>query len=349
MKTIAILALTLPLMALGEARNPILPQRAPLAPPPVYIAPGPIAQAAPAAPVSPGVPVTTQPAPASPPPAGGYVYEQKPIQSMPTLVPPQQAQGIIERFKTNYTRIGNPRFLIYVNRELVDEKSGLRLSGRTERTETTRNSLDGNFDPKGAGTGNPVNITAGGSVNVNSGAPIIAGSGNITSRTDKVTNENTYKLNERQATLADRQTVRDLEILFGRPLRAAGAKLADQRTASQLIGDRPIKEFTVSIDSDAARRDRKALTQVADAVIEILISSRTITSQDVSGDKTYTIPDIQATAISLKDSQIIGQATSADILGKDRFAGRLARNFDVREIAEATALALMEDINSSQR
>ena len=38
-------------------------------------------------------------------------------------------------------------------------------------------------------------------------------------------------------TLADRQTVRDVESLFGRPLRLGGAKIADQRIATQLMAN----------------------------------------------------------------------------------------------------------------
>ena len=71
---------------------------------------------------------------------------------------------------------------------------------------------------------------------------------------------------------------------------------------------------------------------------------RNITIAEISSDKTYTVPDIQATAIRLKDSKILGQASSRDVLGKDRYAGNIARNFDVQDIAEATALALMEDM-----
>ncbi|MFN7139446.1 MAG: hypothetical protein ACK4UN_08915, partial [Limisphaerales bacterium] len=78
-------------------------------------------------------------------------------------------------------------------------------------------------------------------------------------------------------------------------------------------------------------------------------SSRNVVVREVSGDKVYTAPDIQATAIRLSDSRIIGQASSRDVLGKDRFAGNIVRNFDVQEIAEATALALMEDMAMSAR
>ncbi len=37
----------------------------------------------------------------------------------------------------------------------------------------------------------------------------------------------------------------------------------------------------------------------------------------------------------------MGQASSSDLLGNN---GSYARNFDVREVTEATALALMDDM-----
>jgi len=70
---------------------------------------------------------------------------------------------------------------------------------------------------------------------------------------------------------------------------------------------------------------------VADVAIEVLISSRSLTVPEVSGDATYTVPDIQATAIRLKDSAIIGQAAASDILGRDIQAGRIVKQFGVRE------------------
>jgi hypothetical protein len=141
----------------------------------------------------------------------------------------------------------------------------------------------------------------------------------------------------------DKQTVRDVERLFGRPLRAGGARLADQRVAASLLADKPLDHFTTATN-EAARKDREALTKIADVVVEILVSSRMIKVVNISGDTYQDVPDIQATAIRLSDSAIIGQASATDVLGKDKVAGRVARQFDVRDISEATALALMEDI-----
>jgi hypothetical protein len=135
-----------------------------------------------------------------------------------------------------------------------------------------------------------------------------------------------------------------VERLMGRPLRLGGARLTDQRIATQILADRSVQEFLGTTGTAVAAKDREALLRSADVVVEVLISSRSLPVAGVAGDQIFEIPDIQATAIRLLDSQILGQASSADILGPDRLAGRIARNYDVREITEAVALALMEDM-----
>src|SRR5690606_22138460 len=126
------------------------------------------------------------------------------------------------------------------------------------------------------------------------------------------------------------------------PLRAGGATLADQSVAAQLIADRPLAEFIGSTDTPQARKDREALNQVADVVIEILISSKTLDVNTISGTQTYSVPDIQATAIRLKDARILAQASSSDI--GNRIPPYAFAQYSVDEITEATALQLMEDL-----
>jgi len=162
----------------------------------------------------------------------------------------------------------------------------------------------------------------------------------------KTTGTNTYRQKDATApTLADQQTVREIERLFGRAFRNAGAQLADQKIATALLPDEPGAHLV----GDNAAKDRKALGDIADIAIEVLISSRNITVPEVSGDVTYPVPDIQATAIRLKDSAIVGQAAASDIIGKGVQAGRTVRQFDVRDITEATAIALMEDMLTDKR
>ena len=269
---------------------------------------------------------------------------------------PEQARAVVDRFKAAYAKLGSPRMLVYVNRELVDEQAGLKLVGRTEQTQSTRSQVNTEFrvDPHAPKATNAVkgstSVTVGGNVTVVGdvkidGVPITPGRGSISNRTDRVQNDNTYRVQERNpGALADKQTVRDVERLFGRPLRLAGVSLADQRVATQLIAGKPLKTFTVPTEGEHAQKDREALAKITDVVLEILISSHQMIVPEVSGDKIYNEPDIQATAIRLSDSKIMGQATAKDIIGKDRYAGRILRNFDVRDIAEATALSLMEDM-----
>ncbi len=263
-------------------------------------------------PVVPAAP-TDSPAPET------YVYEQKPMGGRQPLVTAEQAQGIVDRFKAAYPKMGNPRFLVYVNRELVDENSGLKIIARTEKVDSTRQRM------KSEGQTN-------------------AAKANSSSETRTTSGENRYKLNEKsEPTLADRQTVRDVERLFGRPLRMAGASLADQRMATQLMADKRVE--SLQSEGEQARKDREALSKIADVAIEVLISSKNVQVTELSGDRTYTLPDIQATAISLKDARIVSQASSSDVIrGNPAY---YARNFDVREITEATALALMEDMLTS--
>jgi hypothetical protein len=162
----------------------------------------------------------------------------------------------------------------------------------------------------------------------------------------KTSGTNSYKQKDGTApTLADQQTVRDIERLFGRAFRHAGAQLADQRVATALLPE----QAGAHLVGDNAEKDRKALSEIADIAIEVLISSRNITVPEVSGDVTYPVPDIQATAIRLKDAAIVGQAAASDIIGKGVHAGRVVRQFDVNDITEATAIALMEDMLTGKR
>ena len=145
--------------------------------------------------------------------------------------------------------------------------------------------------------------------------------------------------------LADRQTVREVERLFGRAFRHAGAQLADQAVAESLWPATPGTQLV----EEKAERERRALADIADIAIEVLISSRVLTVPEIGGDVTYTVPDIQATAIRLKDAAIVGQAAASDVLGRGARAGRIVRDFSLQDITEATALALMEDMLTGRR
>ena len=56
--------------------------------------------------------------------------------------------------------MGSPRFLIYVNRELVDQETGVKLSARSEETETVRGHVGPKTSTGASGAGNATNATS---------------------------------------------------------------------------------------------------------------------------------------------------------------------------------------------
>ena len=305
-------------------------------------------------------PKTSPPAPPPPPPVSAtapspgsperFTYEQKPVAGRPFLVTPEQAQTIINRFKETYAKLGSPRVLVFVNRDLVDQQSGTKLSARHEETESVRGDVKALSDGGPRASAHPPTANAprieGAPGDLNTATKdLAAGKGGIAGQVEKVSAKNTYRVREQTSlTLADKQTIRDVERMFGRPLRMAGVSLVDQGVATQLIADRPIGQGTAQTEGEQARKDREALGKIAEVVLEVLVVNKQMTVTELSGDKVYLVPDIQVTAIRLKDSRILGQASSSDFLGQGAAAGRSARQFGVREITEATALAIMEDM-----
>ena len=218
------------------------------------------------------------------------------------LIAPAAAQAVVDKFRAAYGTASAPRLVIYVNRSLVDV-AGLKLTGRTE--SYTEKSTDGKT---------------------------------TSTKTKGTSTYATKDASTPSPTLADQQTVRDIERLVGRAFRSGGAKLSDQRIAGVMLSAQPGARLL----GDQATKERDALAQSADIAIEVLISTRTLIAAEVSGDTTVAVPDIQMIAIRLKDAAILGQASASDVLGAG--AAQAAKKFSAADITEATALALMEDM-----
>lgn len=276
-----------------------------------------------------------------------FVYEQRPIGASQQLVSPAVAAETISRFRAAYPKLGNPRILIYVNRELVDVRTGLKLAGREETVVSSKREAVRDLQPSSEGdSGAPGTETTSASTNNAGGTTDSAPSKAAVSSTEKkVANVNKYERTEREDDSFEyKQMVRDVELVFGRRLRSGGASLADQRIATQLMADRPLRDFTTPTEGEQARKDREALAKVADVVLEILIANRDVTVSKVSGNVSRNVPDLQVTAIRISDSKIIGQASAADVLGQKAQLNYVSNTFTTRDIADATALFLMEDM-----
>lgn len=115
--------------------------------------------------------------------------------------------------------------------------------------------------------------------------------------------------------LATQQTKREVERLFGRPLRLAGVTL---------------------VDTD--------LSNESEVTFEVLISARKL-----GGKGSKSVPDIQVTAIRFADGTIIGQATVLDLFPNPEVANRQLPKYSIQDLTQATALAVMRDISATAK
>ena len=226
------------------------------------------------------------------------------------LVTSGQARVLVEKFRVTYGRLGRPRLLVFVNRKLVDSGDGFKSTGRGNAASAAPGGAE-KAHPAAAATPHPPAAQGGDS-----------------------------------PSFASLQIVRDIERLFARPLRAGGATLTDQATAAAFVR-KSVSDQSGASATEPAPDQIAAFKKVTDVVIEILIASKNLTVPAVSGDKSYIVPDIQATAIRLKDGGILAQASTIDVLGGRQQAARIARQYTINDIAEATAFALMEDMARS--
>ena len=223
-----------------------------------------------------------------------FKYADDPGVAVPQLISQNVALSIIDRFKTTYVKLGNPKIALGINQPW----GTIRPSNYT--TITNAPII---IDPA---TGLPVNPTPLAPAipldpnNLNIPAPILPA-----------------KVFDKDA-MADQQTRREVERLFGRPLRMAGVTLIDSETFDNRL--------------------------IPEIFIEVLIGKRDIIVAGISGNSTYSIPDIQVTALRLSDAKILGQATVMDLFPNKQLAPTLLRNFDIRELTEATALMLLDDL-----
>jgi hypothetical protein len=214
-----------------------------------------------------------------------YVYTVSPSVPLSQIYNAQQAQQIVEDFRAAYVKLGAPRININVNLP----------QGAFEVPQIPTVSVGGTpqIDPA---TGLPMPVGVGGA------APAAA--------------PRIFDTDE----LSTRQTKREVELLFGRPLRLAGATLIDP-----------------------------AQTNLPELTLEILLGEREINVPDINGTKSHTVPDIIVTATRAADGQVLGQATVLDLFPHQAAAARMLQRYNIQQLTEATALALMKDIASTAK
>ncbi|MBL68427.1 MAG: hypothetical protein CMO74_08260 [Verrucomicrobiales bacterium] len=221
-----------------------------------------------------------------------HVYTTSPGTPLNRLYTPEQAQKIVTNFRQAYDAMGKPRIDIRVNTPFGTlAPSPLPVPGV---------QFGPAIDPA---TGLPV-----------VGATPIPGAPNPVPAAGAAIPPAPTQVFDASA-LTERQTQREVETLFGRPLRSAGAQL---------------------VDAD--------LANLPELTFEVLISERELVLQGIRKTETVTVPDIQVTALRLADARIVGQASVLDLFPRKEQAAYMLRRYDIRQLTEATALALMQDI-----
>jgi hypothetical protein len=268
-------------------------------------------RAAPPPPPGPPVTVAGPVRPAAASADGSHAHNQRLYgDASSALVSAAQARQIVNEFRAAYEgALKKPRMLIYINRDLVAPPDKNVVVKTTEAAAAGRS----------------------------------AAATTTTTLTDA-----TKSAAAPAWSLADRQTARDIERLTARPYRAAGAAFADQKVAASMLPDSSITShagLNRYLVTEDGRKDREALAKVTDIVIEVLMSSRNLAVQQVSGVQTVAVPDIQMTAIRLSDAAILGQASSLELIGPNPPAAA----FDVQAVTESTALVLMQDITAAAK
>jgi len=215
-----------------------------------------------------------------------YTYTESPAAPLDVLFTAEQAKAILDEFKVTYAKLGAPKIDVRVNLP--------QGSVQVPQVPIVTGSGIPAIDPA---TGLPM-PAVGGAV---AGGPIPAPT-------------RIFDTDE----LATQQTKREVERLFGRPLRMAGVKLVDA--------------------------DQTNLPEVS---FEVLLSERNLDVIGIRGNTTHTVPDIQVTAIRVADAGIIGQATVLDLFPQRASAARMLKRYDIRQLTEATALALMKDMSAT--
>ena len=225
-----------------------------------------------------------------------YVYDQKQVATQPALFTAEAAQNILSRFRTNYTKLGSPKVVIYARHDLVER-------------------------------GATVSACEQGSTNgVSQGVRVVP----ETEKTAVIVSTNVIN-------------IRGIESSFSRLWRAGGANIVDAPEAVSLIKADAFETDSTKPEQALVDRDegRDELSKIADFAVKLLVASRQVTVAGLSGDKTYTVPEIQARAVRLSDSRVLGEVSSAEIIASGPQATRIT---GVSEITEATALALMLEI-----
>jgi hypothetical protein len=259
------------------------------------------------------------------------------------LLPITNPGAVVQTFRQSYQALGKPRTLIYINRRLVRDRGEMVVTAETSHSIKTK--------------GDPVTVGGGGNVQIGSANKVEEGSKGVSGKGGErlestQRSERTVDSGLNGVRAINEMEAREIEESFQQPLMDAGVILVDQRVAQ--ISNKSFSSvdgsFLTAISESREKEEVESLKKSADWVIEIMTEMRPVKILMASGnDRTEERPKYVVTLMRLKDGAKLAQVNSDSLFGFNKRKGeqkqRQMRQVTGSEIAEQTALALMQRVN----
>ncbi|MCC7519976.1 MAG: hypothetical protein IT578_12430 [Verrucomicrobiae bacterium] len=249
--------------------------------------------------------------------------------------------GTVQAFRGTYAKLGRPRLLVFVNREMVRERGEMLQVERTDQSVKTK--------------GDPIPLTSGYTIQFGAdnratapGSAPVSGKGGEAQSASGISTRRIESAYRPPAAITEMEA-REFEEIFQEPLSEADARFVDQKTAelAQRLFRNADPNFLTAPADDRERREVESLRAAADLAVEILVRKKTVKILQPSGDDSAEERvSVTATAIRLKDGVKLAQVSSDSLFGFNRRHGdrieRRYREVTSAEILEQVALAVMQ-------
>jgi hypothetical protein len=148
---------------------------------------------------------------------------------------------------------------------------------------------------------------------------------------------------QQKPTVADLNRKRDVEKLVQQLFANGGATLVDPNVGVPLLGSKPYQRIPAA-DNARSKKDRAAIGQVADVVVEITILARHIKVLSPSSEQVLIVPDVTAEAYRVSDSALLGAGSTHDVIKERKLPEDTVMTINMEARTETTIVALMEDM-----
>lgn len=153
---------------------------------------------------------------------------------------------------------------------------------------------------------------------------------------------------QQKPSIADLNRVQAVEKLVQQLFTNAGATLIDPNVGVPLLGSKPYQRIPAA-DNSRSKKDRAAISQVTDVVVEVSIVARHVKVLSPSGEQVLIVPDVTAEAYRVTDSALLGAGSTQEVIKAQKLPEDTVMTINMDARTETTMVALMEDMKRSLR